>query len=73
MQDALVDVQQQLLVAQQVQAAQRRSEEERRRVAIDRAVRKARPEQSPRPALCSAHSLTPQVNTGSLYRCGKSD
>ena len=33
----------------------------------------ARPEQNPRPALSGAHSFRmPQVNTGSLYRCGKS-
>ena len=33
----------------------------------------ARPEQNfiSRPALCGAHSLMPQVNTGSRYRCGE--
>ena len=31
----------------------------------------ARSEHNPRPALCVAHSFKmPQVNTGSLYRCG---
>ena len=30
----------------------------------------ARPEQNPHPALCGAHSLLPQVMTGSLHRCG---
>ena len=32
----------------------------------------ARSEHNPRPALCVAHSFKmPQVNTGSLYRCGE--